>query len=123
MGEGVDEVSSLWLASIDWCREWEAADSVMLCRRELGPELEDAPLVPFGDICEIESFLALVRPAWTGLMSGEGRTLFARASAVVLRFLRILEPDLAMSASGEAVGVLLDTAPKAGDAVMACAWP
>lgn len=103
--------------------------------RELGPE--DPPFaspLPFakgvavlGEARLVVSFFFLIEGPGTGLIRGEGRTLLARASAVVLRFLRILEEPFAIKASGEAVGVkLLLTALIAGEPCMAaccdCWW-
>lgn len=73
------------------------------------PVLGDAKLAAF-------SFFFFKDAPATGLINGDGRTLFARASAVVLRFFRILDDPLAIKASGEAVGVkLLLTAFTAGE--------
>lgn len=103
----------------------------------LDPGFEVAPTLPLplepreglGDTrplveIEMESFFFLPAPELAGpppvcgLISGDGRTLLARASAVVLRFLRIFAPDelLPISASGDAVGVEVEAvALKAGE--------
>jgi hypothetical protein len=88
------------------------AASERLGRREPGPDV-------VAGLAAVESRERAARAGGAvGFTSGLGRTLLARASAVVERFFRGSGPGLAwpMSASGLAVGVVLwPCGPKCGD--------